>query len=356
MSVNNSLLFIDTNKYLDLYRLPSKESKKLLGALREQAEYIFITQQVVSEVQRNKINEAAKFLQDICKERNIPGFGLPDHLSTNYTTQQQGIHQQKENIKKKIDEMNIEVGVWGLNIMKEISHSEDEVSKALSPIFANAVSHSRKELQKARERKELGNPPGKNNSIGDQLNWEQILTHFQGKKRLWIISKDPDYGTTYAGKGFLNCFLYNELCTVASEPEVSLFVDLVNGIQDFVDKTGVKVEQPLTSEEVEEIERAENLLPPLTQLPNNLFRMLENLQSQEEEQRRKFFGSIQSLENIQSLEEERRRKFFGNIQSLEEERQRKLFGNIESQQEERQRKLLGNIEPQENSNARLSGI
>ena len=266
MPANDSLLFIDTNKYLDLYRLPSKESKKLLVALREQAEYIFITQQVVSEVQRNQIEEAAQFLQDICKERNIPGFGLPTHLSTTYTAQQQGIHQQKENIKKKIDEMNIEVVAWGLNIMKEISRSEDEVSKALSPIFANAVFHSRKELQKARERKELGNPPGKSNSksIGDQLNWQQILTHFQGKKRLWIISKDRDYGITYAGKGFLNCFLYNELCTVAEKPEVYLFEDLVNGIQDFVNQTEVKVEQPLTSEEVEEIERAERSLPPLT--------------------------------------------------------------------------------------------
>lgn len=69
--------------------------------------------------------------------------------------------------------------------MKQISCSEDEVSKALIPIFDKAVAHSPKELQKARNRKEIGNPPGKKGDpLGDQLTWEQILTHFKGKKRL----------------------------------------------------------------------------------------------------------------------------------------------------------------------------
>lgn len=32
-------------------------------------------------------------------------------------------------------------------------------------------------LNKAKRRKELGNPPGKKNSLGDQLNWEILLNY-----------------------------------------------------------------------------------------------------------------------------------------------------------------------------------
>jgi hypothetical protein len=79
MPANDSLLFIDSNKYLDLYRLD--KGKKLLAPLGEQIEYIFVTQQVVDEVQRNKILVAADFLRNKSKELKLPTFNLPDHLS-----------------------------------------------------------------------------------------------------------------------------------------------------------------------------------------------------------------------------------------------------------------------------------
>jgi hypothetical protein len=56
--MDDALLFIDANRYLDLYRLVT--AKKLLPAIKEQQEHIFITKQVVDEVQRNKLREAAR--------------------------------------------------------------------------------------------------------------------------------------------------------------------------------------------------------------------------------------------------------------------------------------------------------
>ena len=323
MSTDDSLLFIDANKYLDLYRMD--EGKKLLVPLEGVVDYIFVTQQVVSEVQRNKILVAAEFLGQKCKELKIKGFNLPDHLSSTCIDQRKDILQQMREITKKISNVNTEVDILVLSIMEQISRSEDEVSKALLPIFDKAVSHSSKELQGARERKEFGNPPGKSaNPIGDQLTWEQILTRFKGKKRLWIISRDGDYGTICAGKGFLNHFLYNDLCRIVSEPEVYLFEDLNKGITHFINTTGVKTEQRLAPKEVEEIERAEKSLPPLTQFPNNLFRMLENVDLQQEEWRCKLFRALDSQE------EEQRRKLFRDLDSQEEEQRRKLFGDLDS--------------------------
>ncbi|WP_416670240.1 PIN domain-containing protein [Egbenema bharatensis] len=276
MPADDSLLFIDTNKYLDLYRID--KGKKLLAPLGEQVDYIFVTQQIFSEVQRNKILVAAEFLSQKFKELKLQTFNLPDHLSSTNIDHRNDILQQMSEITQKIKNVNAEVGALALGIMEQISRSEDEVSKALFPIFANAVPHSPEELQRARDRRELGNPPGKiKNPIGDQLSWEQILTHFKGKKRLWIISRDSDYGTVYSGKGFLNRFLYDELCSIASQPEVYLFEDMVKGIDHFVDITGVKAEKRLTPEEVEEIEKEEKSLPSLSRASEELRQMMADL-------------------------------------------------------------------------------
>jgi len=278
MSINDSLLFIDTNKYLDLYRI--YKGKELLVPLKEQAEHIFVTQQVVNEVQRNKIVVAAEFLKEKFQKLKLQTFNLPDHLSSTYTNQRQDILDQMSKIIKDVENVNTKVDAWELSILKQISCSEDEVSKALSSIFANPVSHNSEELQKARERKEFGNPPGKGaGSIGDQLNWEQILTKFKGKKRLWIISRDSDYGIIKDDHSLLNRFLYEELCNIAPTPEVYLFGDLATGIKHFVNTTGVKAEQGLSPEVAEEIEREEKSLPPLP-LSQDLFDTVRDIQRQ----------------------------------------------------------------------------
>ncbi len=266
MLADDSLLFIDTNKYLDLYRI--NEGKKILALLKEQKQYIFVTQQIVNEVQRNKIVAVADFMKDKFQKMGLQGFNLPDHL---YSTADQSkeISKQMKEISTNIKKVNTEVEALKLSIITQISCSEDEVSKALSSIFANAVPHTAEQLQRARERKELGNPPGKSaGSIGDQLNWEQVLTHFKEKKRLWIISGDSDYGLLHDNHIFLNNFLHDELCSIVSEPQVYFFKDIIRGINDFLDKTGVKAEQRLAPEEVEEIEREEKSLPPLIRSNN----------------------------------------------------------------------------------------
>lgn len=104
------------------------------------------------------------------------------------------------------------------------------------------------------ERRELGNPPGKtSNPVGDQLTWEQVLSNFRGKRRLWVISRDGDYGTTHGKNSFFNSFLYDELNNISPNPEVYLFQETAKGIQHFVESTGVTASNPLTAEEAEKL-------------------------------------------------------------------------------------------------------
>jgi len=60
MPAEDALLFIDANRYLTLYR--TKTGRELLATLGEQANRIFVTQQIVNEVQRNKIKVAEVYL------------------------------------------------------------------------------------------------------------------------------------------------------------------------------------------------------------------------------------------------------------------------------------------------------
>jgi hypothetical protein len=173
-------------------------------------------------------------------------------------------------IVRKIKQLNKDVDKLAMAIMEQVYQSQDEVSTALAPIFARAVAHTPAELERAKDRRERGNPPGKSsNPIGDQLTWEQVLTRFAGKKRLWIISRDGDYGEVYEGKGYLNLFLYDELRRINPEAQAFLFADVVDGIKDFAEKTGVTADKLPSPEEAKEIKKEEEQLPPMDWLDGN---------------------------------------------------------------------------------------
>ena len=79
MSNIDALLLIDANKYLDLYRID--KGRKFLAPLSEQASHILVTQQIVDEVQRNKVHAAADFLRTKSQGMKLRGLNIPDHFS-----------------------------------------------------------------------------------------------------------------------------------------------------------------------------------------------------------------------------------------------------------------------------------
>jgi hypothetical protein len=262
ISADDALLFIDANKYLDLYRTTT--GKDQLAGLRQQADRIFVTQQVVNEVERNKV-EAADFLVKQFAPLKLQTYGMPDHLFGTSADQTERIRTQMHEIGIAIKKVNTDVKALAMDIMRRVSASKDEVSVALVPIFARKVPHTPDELQRARKRKELGNPPGwKTDPIGDQLTWEQILTGFAGKRALWIISRDADFGTMYENEGFVNSFLLDEVRRIAPQAEVYFFHNIPEGIKDFAAKTGVNADKLPTPEKTEEIKEEEAALPPLS--------------------------------------------------------------------------------------------
>src|SRR5712692_618535 len=245
------MVLIDTNRYLDLYRVT--KGRKLLGALTELREYIFVTVQLVEEVQRNKLQVAAAFLSSQLQQLRAPE--IPDHLFDLSKESAARLPQKLKEISSKVAEANAELEDVAVRTLQQISRSEDEVSKALAILFKKMIKHTPEELQRATERKERGNPPGKKaDPLGDQLIWEQLISHFKGQSRLWVISKDRDYCTSYGEKMWLNPFLYQDLAGISeSAPEVYCFDSIGDGLAHFVKTTGVRAEKLPTAEESKEI-------------------------------------------------------------------------------------------------------
>jgi hypothetical protein len=263
-----SILFIDANQYLDLYRMVS--GKSLLAALEEQRDYIFVTAQVVDEVQRQKVKVAASFLAEQLRKMELKNVAVPDHLLSTSDGRVVSMREQLREISEKIKGTKEDLRKLMRHLLEQVSQSEDEVSKRLVGVFSKAIAPKGDELQRARARREHGNPPGKRTDpLGDQLSWEQILSQSQGHRKLWIITKDSDYATEHDGTMFLNAALYQELARLyQSAPEVFCFDNIVDGLKHFAATNRVKAEKLPTSKESEEIRKEQESLPPLGWLDN----------------------------------------------------------------------------------------
>lgn len=67
-------------------------------------------------------------------------------------------------------------------------------------LAAGLLIEGEEELAKGRTRTELGDPPGKLNSMGDRLNWEMLLKNATPKVDLHIVSKDGDFASSIDAK------------------------------------------------------------------------------------------------------------------------------------------------------------
>jgi hypothetical protein len=60
---------------------------------------------------------------------------------------------------------------------------------------AGVIEPKQAELNAAYHRMSLNNPPGKKGSLGDRLNWEQLLSRMPNQADLHIVSKDGDFAS-----------------------------------------------------------------------------------------------------------------------------------------------------------------
>jgi hypothetical protein len=100
---------------------------------------------------------------------------------------------------EKIRELAKEVKKLNKEILKkvneQISSEELPADKLIASIFeeSSITKVTRKLFSAARMRLLRGNPPGKNNSVGDAINWEILLEKVPEGNDLHIVSADGDF-------------------------------------------------------------------------------------------------------------------------------------------------------------------
>jgi predicted nucleic acid-binding protein len=180
-------LFIDTNVFLSFFHLSNDDLEEIhkLAVLIEKKEIkLWLTEQVEDEFLRNrevKIQDAIKKL----KEHKIKG-AFPQFCKD---------YPEYEELK----ELQSSYGKVHSHLLKKIT--EDALKKQfkadekIQELFAAAkkVATSKDILKYAKLRLDVGNPPGKNGSLGDAINWEALLLTLPEKEELHFVADDKDY-------------------------------------------------------------------------------------------------------------------------------------------------------------------
>jgi len=252
------LVFIDANMYLNFFDAINPEYKQLLDTLNEIKDQIFITRQIVFEVERNKIIRFKSSFSGYIQRSNLPNIRLPEQLGSKLEKDFEDWNREREVIATNWQRQKKKLETLYLKTLERISKSNDPVSTTLREIFNVAVEETKQELNLARERKERGNPPGKTTDpLGDQITWEQLLSNCIDKKNLWIITQDTDFVIRVKDKCFLNPFLIQELKQKNKHLVVHVFDSLADGIKSYNDKLSIPIKKMPSVEVLSEISERE---------------------------------------------------------------------------------------------------
>jgi predicted nucleic acid-binding protein len=209
----DALVFIDTNIFLDFYRIrKTNVSMKYLEEIEKHKELIIINSQVEMEFKKNRQSVILESLAEV-RKFDVPNLSVPMILNDTKTVDliSKSKNEIKLNKKKLTDRIE--------KILK--NPNQDPVYKSLEKLFSHKseINLSRENKLRfsirnlAKKRFVLGYPPRKksDNSIGDAINWEWIIYCAQKTgKQIILVTRDTDFGAIDPTESYLNDWLNQE--------------------------------------------------------------------------------------------------------------------------------------------------
>ena len=196
-------LFIDANVFLSFYEFTSEnigELKKLVLLIEKEEIALLLPQQVADEVRRRRagtISDSFRKFSQFQISLVFPSYckGHRDYnIIRSCLSKLEELHSGAvEDIRQDIDNQKLPSDL----LLKDL------FSLATSIDCTSAL------IERARQRVELGNPPGKKNSTGDAVIWESLLAKIPNEEDIYIISDDADFRSPL-DSGKLNEFLWEE--------------------------------------------------------------------------------------------------------------------------------------------------
>lgn len=201
-------IFIDTNIFLDFYHYSNDDISKLqsLEFLSDDHEVsLLITDQIVNEYRRNRDGKIADALNTFRKSdisMSIPRladqFEKKDEL-------QKAIGKARELKKELLVEIDGNISANELSADKLFEKFTEKDLLFGSDVLETTQS----DIKNAEIRMSIGNPPGKQGSMGDAINWEILLRVVANNEDIIIISGDSDFSSKLDATQ-LNAFLKKE--------------------------------------------------------------------------------------------------------------------------------------------------
>lgn len=182
-------LFIDANVYLRFYAYTDDDLLELekLHALVEAGELrIYKNSQLEDEIERNrenKIDEALNTFKKSIGSAQIPRFALHFEEAKNLLELSKQVQTAKSELTKKIASEIEDGDLRADQLIRQLLKSGTDVA------VTSAI------LERARWRQIRGNPPGKSDSIGDQIHWESLLAGVGDGEDIHIVSHDGDFAS-----------------------------------------------------------------------------------------------------------------------------------------------------------------
>ena len=180
-------VFIDPSVLLRFYSYSDdalSEVEKITALVKSNAIKLYVTEQIVDERARNRdkqISESMKQLNQLTGPVQMPRFAEHHDAAKKYLAAMETARSARKELAAAVE--------------TEIAAGELRADKVIQDLFEAATALPRTEeiIERARLRRELGNPPGKRDSLGDQINWETLLEQVPVGVDLHLVVRDGDY-------------------------------------------------------------------------------------------------------------------------------------------------------------------
>lgn len=180
-------VFIDTNILLNFFHFTKDEVDALndvFATHQHGSATVHLTEQVRDEFLRNrenKIKDAIKKFKEVRFTAQLPSF--MKSYDEYETIRKLSVELQRH--AKSIME-KAEVDIAARNLLAD--HLIKDIFEKSQPVETTAAFFSAASMRMA-----IGNPPGKNSSIGDAINWTVLLSSVPNGENLHVISEDGDF-------------------------------------------------------------------------------------------------------------------------------------------------------------------
>ncbi len=196
-------LFIDTNILLSFYALNQEdlaELDKLIDAIERKQITLLLTDQLIDEFNRNREQRIDGAIKSLRTQTFNPQF---PQICEDYPE----IELLRDSLKQ-YERVHATLTGQILIDIKAKKLKADRIVQSLFSLGKKLAAHHNT-LDRARFRMGVGNPPGKNNSLGDAINWECLLDETPVGEDLFFITGDKDYCSALNDDEFSD-FLLNE--------------------------------------------------------------------------------------------------------------------------------------------------